>query len=131
MSIFSLFNTTTVVGPTATTAVNCFDREKGTLKFDYNENNAKKTLKGAGMTAIGVCISSSLQFGGELSTTYLADLYADSLSEEQIAEMEQLLAAKENEFMVNGVSYDLTKVDPVEGNYEPEKSTDANVLIKL
>lgn len=125
-----LGSTTTVVGPIGTTAYNCFDHEKGTFKFTYNEKKAVSTLKKAGTTSAGTALSGTLQFGGELSTTYLNDMYAGAMSAEQVEEMERLLEAKEREFVVNGVSYDLAEVDPMEPVIQETKSADAKVLEK-
>lgn len=108
--IEGLLNTTTVVGPIGTTAFNCFDHEEG-LKFKYNAKKTKNALKKSGTTAVALTATSSLQYCDQASSSYLDDLYAEALSVEQIEQMEELLAAKENEFTVNGVAYRLDEVD--------------------
>lgn len=125
-----LESTTTVVGPIGTTAYNCFDHEKGTFKFTYNEKKKVSTLKKVGITSAATALSGTLQLGGEISTTYLNDMYADAMSIDQIEEMERLLKAKEREFIVDGVSYDLAEVDPMKPVIQETKSADAKVLEK-
>lgn len=123
-----LGSTTTVVGPIGTTAYNCFDHEKGTFKFTYNEKKAVETLKKAGTTSVGTALSGTLQLGGEISTTYLNDMYAGAMSIDQIEEMERLLEAKEREFVLNRVSYDLAEVDPIQPVIQETKSADVKIL---
>ena len=131
MSILGILGeTTTIAGPLGTTAWNCFDHDKGTFQFKYNEKKTVGTLKKVSTTVAGVSVSSSLQFGGEVGTNHLTDLYADAMSAEQIYEMEQLLAAKETEFTVNGKTYDLAEVDTKSAEAEMGASKDTKVLQK-
>lgn len=125
-----LGNTTTVVAPVGTTAWNCFDHKKGTFKFKYNEQKTVETLKKAGTTSAGTALSGTLQFGGELSTTYLDDMYAGAMSAEQISEMERLLAQKELEFTVGGITYDLSEIDPAEGIRESSELQSGKAYVK-
>lgn len=105
-----LGNVTTIVGPIGTTAYNCFDHKKGTFDFTFNEKKAKTTLKRAIPTT---SILSTLNFGEDLSNDYLNDMYAEAMSASQISEMERLLAQKEQEFTVDGITYNLAEIDPV------------------
>ncbi len=125
-----LGNTTTVVGPVGTTAWNCFDHEKGTFNFKYNEKKTVKALKNAGTTAAGTALSGTLQFGGELSTTYLNDMYAEAMSAQEISELEVLLLQKEQEFTVDGITYDLSEIDPADATREPNELQPGKVLGK-
>lgn len=131
MSILgTLGNVTTVAAPIGTTVYNCFDHKKGTFQFDYNKDKATATLKKAGTTVAATSVSGTLQLGGEISTTYLNDLYAGAMSIDQIEEMERLLAVKEEEFVVNGVAYDLTEVSAVEPVTLQTNPVSAKVLEK-
>lgn len=94
----SIFNTTTIVGTIGATAYGCCDHEKGKLKFTLNKDKAKKTLKNVGTTAAVVTLSSTTQFGGELATSHMGDLYGDAMSAKQVAQIEELLDEKEREF---------------------------------
>ena len=49
-------------------------------------------------------------------------VYQESLSEEDIYRLEQLIASRETEFTVAGVTYDLTQVDPREETVEKQDS---------
>lgn len=130
MSILaSLLNTTTMLGgPVATTGTLCLEKDK--KKITFNKEKSEDSAKKVGIAALASTVSTSLQHCNEFRTTRLAEAYVDSLSEDQIYEFEQLLAAKENEFTISGVTYDLSQVTPNESIETSVNIKDAKVLEK-
>lgn len=57
-------------------------------------------------------------------------MYAGAMSAEQISEMERLLAQKELEFTVGGITYDLSEIDPAEGIRESSELQSGKAYVK-
>ncbi len=126
-TIFELGLTATTVVPIAKKSIK---KDPNTKKFNVDEGALNKSLKNAATTVGVTSAMSSTQYCAQEVTLHSLQLYQESLTEEQIYRYEQLLAAKENEFVINGITYDLTQVDQSEQAEESLQRKDAKVLGK-
>lgn len=131
MSIFSeLSLVSTYIGIPATTVFKCIEKDQTTKKYKFSKNAAENTAKKVGLTTLVGSVSTVIQHCAENRTLNSAQLYQESLTDDQIYEFEQLLTARETEFSVNGKTFDLAEFDIKSAESEVVTSKETKVLQK-
>lgn len=120
-TISTITEETLTLAPFAvTTVVNCVEKDKKTNKYSFNQDKASKFGKKAGISTLVGSALSIIHEAEEEHTLDTLAVYQESLSEEDIYRLEQLIASRETEFTVAGVTYDLTQVDPSQETVEKQ-----------
>ena len=118
----TLFSDTLViasyVGPTTTTVDGCFERDlsqkKITNRYKFSEERAGQTLKRVGVASIACTVTSSLHNCQANQVIRNAQMYVESLNEDQLYELAQMLDEKEASLSNDQIICEVSQVEDSE-----------------
>lgn len=103
------------VGPTTTIADSCFDRDLSqkeiTKRYTFSEDRAGQTLKKAAAVSLASTVTSSLHNCQANQVIRNAQMYVESLNEDQLYELVHMLEEKEESLSTGEIICEVSQVE--------------------